>query len=564
MKKFRWQLIIIFLTGLVVGILLLIEQPENTPISGPEPAKGGNYTEALIGSLQRLNPLLDYYNQADRDVDRLLYSRLVTFDERGLPEGELAQTWGISADGTIYNFVLKDGVLWHDGSPLTSEDIAFTVDLLRNGGEVVPQDLQDFWKNIDVVVLDEINLQFKLPEPFSPFIDYLTFGVLPKHLLEGKTIDEIKDDSFNLHPVGSGPYRFEQLITEDNQIKGVVLTAFADYYGQQPFIEQFIFRYYPDSASALTAYRNDQVQGIGNVSGDALAGALAEPDLAVYTSRLPQMSLILFNLKDESAPFLQDKQVRQALYKAINRQYILDRILAGQAILADGVIFPGTWAFYEGTPRVEFDLDGAINLLKGTGYTLPAEGGAVRQSEDGVQIRFKMIYPDDDQHRAIAEAIQKNWQALDIQVELEGVPYDLLVSERLETRTFQAALVDLNLTQSPDPDPYPFWDQVQASGGQNYTQWDNRIASEYLETARVTLDLSERARLYRNFQVVFNDELPALPLYYPVYSYAVDQQIRGVSVGPLYDASDRFATVLDWYIIARVPTETPVTTLQSP
>ncbi len=563
MKKFRWQLIIIFLTGLVVGILLLSEQPEVSQ-TVPEPVKGGFYSEALIGSLRRLNPVLDFSNQADRDVDRLLYSRLIRFDERGLPTGDLAEAWGISADGTVYNFVIKSGVKWHDGAALTSADIAFTVDLLRNGGDVVPQDLQDFWKNVQIVTLDEVNLQFKLPEPFAPFLDYLTFGVLPRHLLEGKTIEQIKDDSFNLQPVGSGPYRLERLLIENEQIAGVVLAAFEDYYGSPPFIEQVIFRYYPDPDAAMDAYRTDQVMGISNVSGGALAGALAEPDLAVYTGRLPQLSLVLFNLKEPSTPYLQDSSVRLALYKAINRQYILDRILGGQAILADGPIFPGTWAYYDGTPRIEYDLEGAVNLLKEAGYTLPAEGGNIRKNEDGSEFRVTLVYPDDDQHRTIAEAIQADWQALDILVDLEALPYDQLVTERLEERNFQAALVDLNLTQSPDPDPYPFWDQVQASGGQNYSQWDNRIASEYLETARTTLDLNERARLYRNFQVIFSEELPALPLYYPVYSYAVDSQVQGVSMGPLFDPSDRFATILDWFLIARIPTAAPTSAAPAP
>lgn len=560
MKKFRWQLIIIFLTGLVVGILLLSEQPEVTQ-TVPEPVKGGFYTEALIGSLQRLNPVLDYYNQADRDVDRLLFSRLIRFDERGLPTGDLAEAWGISADGTVYNFIIKSGVKWHDGEPLTSADIAFTVDLLRNGGDIVPQDLQEFWKNIEVVTLDDVNLQFKLPEPFAPFLDYLTFGILPSHLLEGKTIEQIKDDGFNLQPVGSGPYRFERLLVENEQINGIVLAAFEEYYDQPPFIEQIIFRYYPDAGAALEAYRTDQVMGIGNVSGEVLPAVLEEPELAVYTGRLPQLSMVLFNLKEPSTPYLQDPNIRLALYKAINRQYILDRVLGGQGILADGPIFPGTWAYFDGIPRVEYDLEGAVNLIKEAGYTLPAEGGTVRMNEDGVEFRVTLIHPDDDQHRAIAEAIQSDWQALDIQVDLEALPYDQLLTERLEERNFQAALVDLNLTQSPDPDPYPFWDQVQASGGQNYSQWDNRIASEYLETARTTLDLKERARLYRNFQVIFSEELPALPLYYPVYSYAVNRQVQGVSMGSLFDPSDRFATVKQWFLVARIPTATPAATL---
>lgn len=563
MKKFRWQLIIIFLTGLVVGILLLSEQPEVTQVE-PEPAKGGNYTEALIGSLQRLNPVLDFYNQADRDVDRLLYSRLVTFDDRSLPVADLAEAWGISADGTVYNFALKSGVTWHDGTPLTSADIAFTVDLLRNGGDIVPEDLQTFWKSIELVTLDETNLQFKLPEPFAPFLDYLTFGVLPKHLLEGQSIEQIQDADFNLQPVGSGPYKFSQLISENGQITGVVLAAYEEYYGQQPFIEQIIFLYYPDTASALQAYREERVQGVSNVSGEVLSAALEEPDLALYSGRMPQLSMILFNLKEPSAEFLQDKNVRLALYKAINRQYILDKILGGQAILADGPIFPGTWAYLDSINRIEFDQEGAVNLLKEAGYTVPAEGGTVRTNEGGTAINFTLIYPDTEQHRAIAEAVQKNWQALDIQVEVEAVPYDSLIRDHLEARSFQAALVDLNMTLSPDPDPYPFWDQVQATGGQNYSQWDNRIASEYLETARTTLDIGERARLYRNFQVVFTEELPALPLYYPVYSYAVDRQVNGVSMGPLFDPSDRFATVLSWFLVARIPTPTTQAGTQSP
>ncbi len=120
MKKFRWQLLIIFLTGIVVGILLLGEQPEGGQNVTTEPVQGGFYTEALVGSLQRLNPLFDFENPADRDIDRLLYSRLIAFDERGNPSADLASARGISRDGTVYNFDLKPDVKWHDGEPLTA------------------------------------------------------------------------------------------------------------------------------------------------------------------------------------------------------------------------------------------------------------------------------------------------------------------------------------------------------------------------------------------------------------------------------------------------------------
>ncbi len=549
MKKFRWQLIIIFLTGLVVGILLLREQPVVLPFQEPEPVQGGSYTEAVIGSIQRLNPVLDTYHAADRDIDRLIYSRLVTFDDRGLPQPDLAESWGVSADGTVYNITLKADVKWHDGQPLTSDDVLFTIEMMRAGEGVVPDDLRSFWNDVEVVIFDEQNFQFRLPEPFAPFLDYLAFGVLPRHLLGSLTFVEMVDAPFNLQPVGSGPYKFNGLYVEDGAILGVELVANENYYDQPPFIEKMIFRYYADGSAALQAYREGEVQGIGGIPVEVLPEALKETTLSIYSSRLPEMTLVLFNLQDDSVPFLQESVVRRALLMGINRQYMIDKVFQGQGILADGPIFPGTWAYNESQERVPYDPAWAIDLLRAEDYNLTGVEGTVRVKDD-VSMEFSMIYPDTFQHKAMAEQIQSDWAAMGVKVNLEAVPYDQLVLDRLTNRTFQAALVDLNLARTPDPDPYPFWDSVQATGGQNYSQWDDRMASEYLENARVTIDIAERARLYRNFQVLFARELPALPLFYPVFNYGVNEEIQGVRMGPLFDTSDRFLTIQDWYLVS--------------
>jgi peptide/nickel transport system substrate-binding protein len=137
------------------------------------------------------------------------------------------------------------------------------------------------------------------------------------------------------------------------------------------------------------------------------------------------------------------------------------------------------------------------------------------------------------------------------------------VNDYLAPRSFEAALVDLTMSRTPDPDPYPFWHQAEATGGQNYSQWDNRTASEYLETARTQTDFTDRTRLYRNFQVIFAKELPSLPLYYPVYSYGVDSQVQGVQVAPMYDTSDRLAFISEWYLVTRrTLEETPAPTVE--
>ena len=559
MKKLRWQLIIIFLTGLVVGVLLLGEQPAAQPNQAPQPVRGGIYTEALVGSMQRLNPILDYNNNVDHDINRLIFSGLLRFDDRGLAQLDMAEAYGVSRDGTLYNFTLQKGMHWQDGQPVTTDDVLFTIDLMRKGGTIVPADLQALWKDVKAVRLSDTTLQFQLPEPYAPFLDYLTFGILPKHLLNNLTFDQVASAPFNLKPVGSGPYRFDHLMVENGQITGLVLMAWDQYYGKKPYVEQIVFRFYPDGTAALQAYNDGAVQGISEITPEILQASLAETNLSIYTGRKPQLSMVLFNLKNQDKTFLQDADVRRALFMGINRQRIINQVLDGQAVLANGPILPGTWAYYDGLQTQDFDPEGAKNLLKQAGYVLASETDTVR-TKDKVALNFTLLYPGDDLHKSIAVAIQKDWANLNVQADLEPVPYDQLINDRLGQRAYDAALVDLNLSRTPDPDPYPFWDQAQAATGQNYTQWDSRVASEYLEQARIEVDLTERTRLYRDFQVVFDEDLPAIPLYYPVYSYAVDKGVQGVRMGPLFDTSDRFDTILDWFFAVKRTTSAPTLT----
>jgi len=549
MKKLRWQLIIIFLTGLVVGILLLSEQPEAAAVFVPEPVQGGIYTEGVVGAPQRLNPVLDFYNPVDRDVDRLLYSSLIKFDSNGNPQADLAASWGYAKDGTIYNFELYPDIKWHDGQPLTAQDVVFTVDLLKNGDPVVPADLQAFWKEVEVVALSDTTLQFRLPEPFAPFLDYLTFGVLPSHLLGGKTISDLIDDPFNLQPVGSGPYAFDRLIVENGAITGLILNVNSAYYRQPAYIEQIVIRYYPDAPSALDAYRAGEVQGIGEVSRDILADVLAEPNLALYSAKTPDLTLVFLNLNNPQAAYLQEQEVRQALMLGLNRQLMVDQILGSQGVVVDVPIMPNTWAYSDALDKTEYEPERAELLLKEAGYVISGEESVIRQKE-GTPLSIDLIFPDEDPYYAIAEQIKNDWALIGVETNLTPLSYEELVNNRLDNRDYEAALVKLSLDGSADPDPYPFWDQAQATGGQNYSQWDSRLASDYLEQARITPDLAERTRLYHNFQVIFTEEIPSIPLFYPISSSAVDYKVQGVRIGTLFDTSDRYNLIYEWFLVA--------------
>src|SRR5512136_2718287 len=148
MKKLRWPLLIAVIALAAISILLLSQKPDSlqpVPVPVVQPAEGGIYAEGLIGTFMRLNPVLDYFNEADRDVDRLLYSGMLRIDDHGVPQADLATSWGISRDGLVYNFSLNPKAVWHDGMPVTSDDIIFTIQMMSADDSPLPADMRDFW-----------------------------------------------------------------------------------------------------------------------------------------------------------------------------------------------------------------------------------------------------------------------------------------------------------------------------------------------------------------------------------------------------------------------------------
>lgn len=549
MKKFRWQLLIILVTGLIVGVLLIIQQMDNDPdvVVTPSPISGGNYTEALIGSFMRLNPFLSVYNPPDHAVGRLIFNGLIRFDSRGIPQADLAESWGVSRDGTVYNFSLRDDVYWHDGEPFDVGDVLYTIDILKEPHSLIPDDLRALWSQIEIVVLSDRQMQFLLPEPFAPFLDYLTFGILPEHILGGLGLEELVDHPYNLAPIGTGPFRYQRLLVENEKIVGVVLEAFDAYFLGRPYLDEFVFRYYPTSQDALTAYRRGEVEGLGDVPETILEDVLREPGLAVYTAREPLLTMVYLNLDNPEVGFIQEPDFRRALMASINRSVIIERAFNSQAVPAHGPIMPGIWAFYSDLEKVDYDTFEAQRLFEGTGVTFDEEAGRY-VSDSGLEIALTLLHPATSRHAEIARLIQSDWEALGIDVTLQSKPYEQVLQD-LQERDYQTALVEINLMRSPDPDPYPFWGQAQIQSGQNYANWDNRSASEFLEQARMTVDFGERERLYRNFQVLFMREMPSLPLLYPTFSYAVTTDINGISLGPIFEPGDRFHNVQSWFIL---------------
>lgn len=563
MQTIRWQLLIA-IGGLILVVGLLIGQTPSLQTAEPQPVAGGSYAEALLGNVIRLNPILDTYNQVDRDIDRLIYSGLVRFDSRGVPLPDLAEEWAVSADARLYTVRLRANAVWHDGQPVISDDIVYTFSKFQDSDYPGPRDLQSLWQNVNIVRLDDHAVQFQLSEPFAPFLDYLSIGLLPDHLLRGVSAGELVDHPFNLEPIGTGPFRFDRFLMKDGEIAGVSLAAFDGYYLTRPYLERFEFFFYGTTEDMLRAHQSGEVQGLSTVDPKILGQVLADQSLDMYSARLPEIGLIFLNTKSPSRPFFGEKKVRQALMMALNRQWIIDSLMGGQAVVASGPILPETWAAAGDLDPVPFDPQQSADLLETLGWELPT--GAVPgtpeyvRSSGDLPLEFSLAYPDDPLHAAVAQEIERAWKDIGVRLTLEAVDPESLYSDYLQPRQFEAVLTDINLSRFPDPDPYPFWHDAQAETGQNYGGFADRNISIWLEQARTTPDHRRRSQLYRNFLHRFYDQQPALLLYTPVRSFAISADLQGVTVGPLFDPSDRYAGVTQWHLLARRgPAPTPNT-----
>lgn len=508
------------------------------------PARGGHYVEAIVGPITTLNPLQIQPGDPEADVARLLFNSLVRLDAQGLPEGDLAQRWEVSEDGLRYTFYLRPNVRWHDGAPLTADDVLFTVRLLQSPELPGPPERARLWQSIEIVPVNSLTVQFRLPEPLALFPDLLTFGILPAHILRDVPPAQIPTHPFNLNPIGTGPYRVASVHVEEGRIQRVVLSANSSYFHGPPLLEQVEFRIFPDTRTALLAYRAGEVQGIARIAPSDLDQIRALPSLNLFSALLSSYQAILLN---HASPLFREREVREALWLALDRQRLIDQFLAGQGVVASSPIPPGHWAFHPRLPPVPYDPEKARALLEARGWVIP-EGGTVRQKGD-LTLRFRLAASADGFHDLIAQEIARQWRAIGIAVDVDPIPGDL-VEQILAPHRFDAALVELMIPG--DPDPYPFWHETQVDAGQNYGGFRDRDISEVIEEARRTPDIVRRRELYWRFQELFQEKVPALLLFYPVYTFAVDERISGIQVGALLNSpADRFEGITGWYTLVR-------------
>jgi peptide/nickel transport system substrate-binding protein len=386
-----------------------------------------------------------------------------------------------------------------------------------------------------------------LDEPYAPFLQATTLGLLPSHLLSDVRPSELLTHRFStLDPVGSGPYRLAQPggLTDD-EIRLARWDGHPDASENRPFLDEIRIRVHDSRAAALESLAQLDVQTLGDVPADAF-DMLGE-DARLYTAVEAGYTLVYLNDSDD---VFTDPAVRKALSLGLDREGIIHDpdVLAGQGVAAASPIAPGSWAYDPSVRPVHYNLEAAAAILEEAGWR-DSDGDGLRD-RDGRNLTFSLEASNDPLLVAIADRIAADWERIGVGTTRRNLDQQSTVSN-LTHRAYDAMLFGWE-RRDYDPDPYPLWHSSQATNGQNYAGWRNSDADALMVRARKAHpdDLEGRAALYHQFQRLFAEDEPALMLFHPVYTYAVaDPSLGGVQMPQLLSApSDRFLTLPNWFV----------------
>lgn len=523
------------------------------------PAAGGSYTEIITGTPKFINPLYSSINNVDGDLVALIYSGLLTRTKDGGLKPDLAEKFDISEDGKVYTFYLKEKILWQgqDKTPLTANDVVFTFQAIKNPEYKSP--LRVSFTGVEINKADERTVKFMLTEPYAAFLELLTFGILPASIWEQITPAAANLAEFNLKPVGSGPYGFKSLTKDKSgNIRSYELEANKYYFGQKPYINTIIFKFSPLFGEGVSALNEGKAEGMDYLPQE-YENKITNNNLNRYYLTQPQYAALFFNQNNLGG--LKDARVRQALAFALDK--ISLAALFPHTQIIDGPILPLFSEFYnDAITKYNFDADKARALLKEAGWqvTEVPENEATtttdllagekwqKKGEEWLIVTITTI--DQPDTMQAAEFIKQAWAAINVKVNINAVPAQLIQTEVTRPRNYQVLLYGVVL--GGDPDQYPFWHSSQIGpSGLNLANYANKEIDILLEDGRITTDNGARQEKYKKFQEIIARDLPAIFLYSQSYPYLQNNKIKGFDTQTIIIPSDRFANITNWYINTR-------------
>lgn len=456
---------------------------------------------------------LDPANATNSTVNELLigvYDTLVQFTAgETTVSPRLATEWSVADDGLSYTFKLRDDVKFHDGSPMTAEDVKFTFDRLQAAQGNVLNDLGPF---TGAEVIDPTTVKLNLSAPFGPFVSALSrIYIVSKAMVEPNTGDDNARGWLALNDAGSGPYT----ITSYSPTEAVSLKAFPDYWGgwEGNHVEEVVFRYITEPSTQLSLLKSGEVHIAPDITVEDKLALQNDPNFKVDVGAA---ATPLYFMMNTAGGATSNPEFRKMLSLAFDRQLHLDAVLMGLGSLPDGPL-PVGWLGHAAGTEPSYDLDAAKALVDANGWA-------------GTKLLVRYLPAIMEEQRAV-EQLQSNLAEIGITLEAEGMTWPAQAA----TTTAVETTSDLNMLYSfpAFPDPHAVLNTnfngalTGVNGGYNWSQYSNPAVDELLNKAAASADQDERAALYGEVQKLVGADNVVITVSLPGSTVALAGNVEG-------------------------------------
>ncbi|MDO8564538.1 MAG: ABC transporter substrate-binding protein [bacterium] len=527
---------------LILGSGMLLLQANNLFVI-ERPAHGGRLIEGVVGVPRFVNPLLAL-SDADRDLSSLIYSGLLKATPEGGLVPDLAESYSVSDNGLSYTFTLRKNARFHDGTPVTADDVIFTVQKAQDPALKSPKRAN--WEGVAAEKINDKEVRLTLKQPYSPFLENATLGILPKHIWKEVDTEQFAFSTYNINAVGSGPYKISDIKRNDAGTPDFYeLASFKTYALGAPFVRTFIFRFYPAERDLIAALKRGEVESASGITPESALTAGSSGKRVIETP-LPRVFGVFFN--QNQAPVLAEKDVRSALNLAVNKEELVEKVLLGFGLPLEGPVPPFLLDGIDSTTKEYSERLAEANLLLDkAGWKRNASG--IREKKKGKQIvllSFTLTTSSVPALKKTAELLAQQWKEIGASAEVQIYESGDLNQNIIRPRKYDALLFGEIIGR--EVDLFAFWHSSQRNDpGLNIAMYTNSKVDRLLEDARRSGDRENRLEQYRSAVSAIAADVPAVFLYSPKFIYVIPDTLQGVKIERAAVPSERFLSVHTWY-----------------
>ncbi|HAS80943.1 MAG: hypothetical protein UR25_C0001G0043 [Candidatus Nomurabacteria bacterium GW2011_GWE1_32_28] len=539
----------VFLSLVVVFIIstLMILENLNKSFMVSVAMKGGSISEGIVGTPRFINPILAS-SIADQDLVSLIYSGLMRKSPDGSLVPDLALKYEVSEDNLIYTFTLKDNLYFHDEKSISSDDIIFTINKIKD--PIIKSPKKGSWEGVSVEKIDEKTIKFTLKQPYASFLENTTLGIMPSHLWDASPLEL---NEANTQPIGSGPYKVSKV---SKQSTGIIdyydLVSFKEFNLNEPYIKNMTLHFYPNEEDQISALIKGEVDQISSIT-PANAKILEEKGYRIESLTLPRIFGLFFNQNQNQ--IFTDKNIIKAIDLVINKDNIVKDVLLEYGVVINDPIPPNMIDYQtlsnEDTTTYQEKIKKAEDILNKDGWKKDDNGFLhktiiEKNKKKTIDLEFSISTGNAPELSKSAELIKENLEKIGMKITIKTFEIGNLNQSVIRPRRYDALLFGQIINH--ESDLFAFWHSSQRKDpGLNVAMYTNARVDKILEDAFITINEQSRVKKYAQFEDEIKKDIPAVFIYSPNFIYIVSKDLEGFSKNHIITPSDRFLNSYLWY-----------------